>query len=281
MNEGQKLRLFVAKILTDNKGSLTTSQKMTLDSNEGGDYEPSNPRELMGEILSLERNKNWQELIQVFRKLPKPADDNKITLFIDGRECSITDYLNSDKLSGVRTLKSNMKEPVIVETDGRLDAIAKNIFQSRFFELDSGSGGMMDPNARVSVKKHKKLVRFLPQAYDIITEELLEKELLRNYAQGTYKTVDEVLEVDGVQGYLTSVIANEETLEHYLETRWCGDKEIEEVNTYAPTPDDYKTKYEPDLNGKDLTEVEPTDEQIDAMENKVTVFGIDSQGRKK
>ncbi len=104
MTQGQKLRLFIGTILESNKSKLSVSQRMVLDDNNGGTYEPSNYKELLSEILTLESNKNWSELVAVYKKLPQAPKARELIFYLDGEECSKTTFMDMEHILGIRSI---------------------------------------------------------------------------------------------------------------------------------------------------------------------------------
>jgi len=278
MTEGQKLRRFISDILITNKGKLSTSQKMILDDNEGGSYEPSAPKELLGEIITLEKAKNWTELIAVYKKLPAIDSSDKATPYLNGTECTMREYLSADNLAGKRELRFNnpdrTKQARKPYLNMSLEEFSDTAYGDTLFTGSAGNG--IFGEGKLAGSNYRKVNTPNQVAFELITKEVIERELLRNYSRGKYKDLKEVFKskhMDKLMAYLTSVLVPE-LIDIYLLIIWCKNGIRKAHKHSSPSSVKPTVKIKPN----ELTTVELTDAQFDKVENNVKLIGVGKSG---
>ncbi len=278
MTEGQKLRRFVQDILRANKSKLSTSQRMVLDDNDGGSYEPSSSKELLGEIITLEKSKNWSELIAVYKKLPAIDTSDKATPYLNGTLCTMSDYLKADILPGRREIRFNnpmkAKQSHKPYLNMSLEEFAETAYGDTLFTGAAGNG--IFGGGKVASSNYRKVKSPNPVAFELITKKVIDKELLKNYRRGKYKDLKEVHKskrIDELLVYLTTVLIAE-LVDVYLLSVWCKYTEAKAHKQSSPS----RVKPTPKIKPNELTTIELTDKQFDEVENNVTLLGVSKSG---
>lgn len=95
MTNGQQLAVFITASL--NSFDLDITQKAQMQNVIGGNFEPEDLELAIIDVQLMVADEDVAGLIRLLKQLPKPADNNKITFFIDDVECSISDYCDMDR----------------------------------------------------------------------------------------------------------------------------------------------------------------------------------------
>ncbi len=226
MNNGQKLSGIIVQILTtmmvldiEQKAKLERIMKSNL-----GVYSPEDMNEDMQDINEMMMAGDVDGLIARLKIYPQVDSSDKSVPYLNGSECSIATYLNADNLPGVRELKFSNPErgkqahkPYL---DMKLEEFANTAYGDKLF---TGAAGNAIFGSAIVGGTNRKVNQPNKVAFEIITKEVIIRELLRNYSRGKYKTLKEVMKSEKIEElmvYLTTVMVPE-LVDTYLLIIWC------------------------------------------------------------
>ena len=279
MCNGQRLSGIIVQILTtmmeldiDQKAKL----EKTLKSNIGV-YDPDVMSEDLYDINEMMIAGDVDGLLLRLKIYPNADTTDKIILYLSGSECGITTYLDADNIPGTRDIRfSNeavQKQAYKHYLKMSVVEFSNTAYGDGMFTGSAGNG--IFGGTSINATANRKLNQPNKTAFDIITIEVIERELLRNYSKGKYKTLKSVMKSDKIDeliGYLTEVMLPE-LVDTYLLIIWCKNgirkaHKLTTPNAVKPTP---KGK------ANNPTEVAITDEELDAKDN--VMVGVNSGGR--
>ncbi len=269
MTNGQELSIYVRKTLAN--FDLDISQKAQIQNVVGGMFEPEDLDLAIIDIELMAVDLDIAGLIRLLKQLPKPDTSNSIQLYINNDRVNIQQYLDPTQ-TGVREVKGvsskSSSEMTLheysytVHGSTRFDGFHNN----EVFGASVGVGS--------NPKRSKKLIMFCPTAFKLITAEIIDKELLRNFDLKSYESVDAIPDEDGkLLAYLTNVIGTSVLIDEYLEKVWCS---TATKSTHTPTATEIEPPKPYDGVVGELTEVGITDAELDAMDN--VMIGVDKGG---
>jgi len=268
LSNGQKLKYLISKVLSKKK--LTLVQRAVIEGNSYGEFEPTDLGKAHQEVMKLVKANDITELIRLYKQLPKVSDDSNIMkLYINDNQVSLQQYLDSTN-KGTRKI-SNVSSKAYSEMS--LHEYSYTIYGSTKFESFGVTNTMFSGSVPISIlNRVKKLTNFCPNAFQLITDDIIDKELLRNYELNTFKNSDEVIEYsEALLGYLTSVIKDKELIDLYISKVWCKAQQVKPSKTID------EVKPSPKIKADEPSEVPMTDEMFDEIEDNVKLLGVSSK----
>ena len=271
LSNGQKLKYLISKVLSKKK--LTLVQRAVIEGNTYGEFEPTDLGKAHQEVMKLVKSNDITELIRLYKQLPKVSDEsNSMKLYINDNQVSLQQYLDETN-QGIRKITNVLSKPYSEMT---LSEYSHTVYGSTKFE-SFGTANTIFSGAVPSIilNRTKKLTNFCPTAFQLITDDIIDKELLRNYELNSFQNVDAVLEYsEALLGYLTNLLKGKALIELYISKVWCSST-ISKTQSVIP-----EVKPLPKVKGIEPTEVPISDEELDALDN-VTVIGVSLDGKFK